>query len=249
MNPAMHGVRLPTINMQSSSNPMLQMQNMFMHMVGSMQRNARGGDAFDPDMPLTMLRQRSQLALGNLMPHSDGAQPHLAAIADGSASPPDSAGGSADGIEARTAAGIAKSYGKSASGIAAPSAAAIGMDVDRMLNDGAAIDAPPAKKTKVRTAAAAGVMKRPASQPASVIFDRSSPPKFGTQCPCVFNNCRIYEVSTKFRVVPAPDRSAYDRGFQFTAATKKDVWNTLIKYCRDPFIPKDSKNYVKIGKL
>jgi hypothetical protein len=248
MNPAMPGVRLPTISMQSQSNPMLLMQNMFMHMMGGMQRNARVGDAVEPDAQLTMLRQRSLLSLGNSMPNSDGAQPHLAAITDGSASPPDSAG--TDGVEANTAVGIATPYGKSASRIAKPSAAAIDMDVDRMLNDGAASGAPPAKKARVHTATAGSVMKRPASaQPASAIFDRSSPPKFGTNCPCVFNNCRIYEVSTKFRVVPAPDRSAYDRGFPFTAATKKDAWNTLIKYCRDPFIPKGSKNYVKIGKF
>ena len=109
----------------------------------------------------------------------------------------------------------------------------------------------PRKKPKVGTAVAEHIMKRPAAARDATLatFDRSSPPKFGTECPCVFNKCRIYETPTKFRAVPAPDRSVYDKSFPFKATTKKAAWDTLIAYCRDPFIPKDSKNYVKIGKF
>ena len=250
-------VCLPTISlpsMASSSNPMLHMQHMFMksmqQMMG-MHMNAHSGDAPDPDMQVTLLRKRNQLQLGNSSPPIDGAQPQPLALADGQASSPnDSAGGSMDTNDASTAAGIATPHRPSAS-FKPSSVSEVDADINRMLNGGSNIDTPPPKKQKVGTAVAAPVMKRPAAahDAPSATFDRSSPPKFGTKCPCVFNNCRIYETPTKFRAVPAPDRSVYDKSFPFKAATKKAAWDTLIKYCRDPFIPKDSKNYVKIGKF
>jgi len=211
-----------------------------------MQRNAHnGGAAADSDLPLTMVRRRAQTALtdGGPQQHAliDARSPSLAALTDAhSATDSSSVGARVEWHDAHTASGIATPIGK-------PD---VESDVDRLLDAGLGVPPPPAKKLKP-AAAVAAVMKKPAratSATAAAIFDRSSPPKFGTECPCVFNGCRIYEVPTKFRVVPAPDLSVYDKAFTFNAATKKTAWESLIKYCRNPSIPKDSKNYVKIGK-
>jgi hypothetical protein len=238
MNTSMN---LPTIGMPSSSNANPMLMNMFM----TMMRNATGGaDARDGDTPLTMLRRRGMMQLTDSAPHqhalTDERQPLLAAIGDQS-SVTDSAGASSDcHHDAHIAAGIATPVGNSG----------VETDIDALLDAGLGARQPPAKKPKLATAVAA-VMKKPARATAATavaIFDRSSPPKFGTQCPCIFNKCKIYEASTKFRVVPAPDRSAYDKPFTFNAASKKTAWASLIKYCLNPSIPKGSKNYVNIGK-
>ena len=235
-------MRLPTIGMPSSSSNASMMMNMFMNMMQSQQRNG-GADAHDSELPLTMLRRRGPMSLTDSVPqHAEsaligGRVPSLAAIADGSSqhTATDSASPADASHDTSITAGIATPIGGSG----------VETDIDRMLNDGALALQPPKKKQKLATAAAA-VMKKPARATAVAIFDRSSPPKFGTQCPCVFNKCKIYEVSTKFRVVPAPDRSAYDKAFPFNAASKKTAWASLIKYCLKPSIPKDSKNYVKL---
>ena len=235
-------MRLPTIGMPSSSSNASVMMNMFMNMMQSQQRNG-GADAHDSELPLTMLRRRGPMSLTDSVPqHAEsaligGRVPSLAAIADAAShTATDSAGATDVSHDAHTAAGIATPIGKSG----------VETDIDRMLDAGARVLQPPAKKPKLATAAAA-VMKKPArATAATAAADRSSPPKFGTQCPCVFNKCKIYEVSTKFRVVPAPDRSAYDKAFPFNAASKKTAWASLIKYCLNPSIPKDSKNYVKL---
>ena len=69
--------------------------------------------------------------------------------------------------------------------------------------------------------------------------------KFGTSLPCVYNGCKIYAGSGRFRVVPFPGLSVYDRTFMFNDKNKSKVWGNVIDYCKKPSIPKSSANYVK----
>jgi hypothetical protein len=90
------------------------------------------------------------------------------------------------------------------------------------------------KSTKSKTAATCGV------------FPRDNPPKFGTALPCIYNGCKIYGSESRYRVVPFPGKSAYDKPFKITKDNTKAVWTSLIEYCKKPQIPKTSANAIKI---
>ena len=70
-------------------------------------------------------------------------------------------------------------------------------------------------------------------------------PPLGSPLPLMFNGCKIYESPGAFRVMPSP-KSKYDRRFPFKVATQSDVWKEMIDYCKKPFIPKGSANYVPL---
>ena len=93
---------------------------------------------------------------------------------------------------------------------------------------------PAAKKT---------IKKKPSAN-AIVEFDIAKPPKYGTPLPCVFNGCRIYSSPERYRVVPFPGKSVYDKAW-----LKKDngqtAWKLVIDYCKKASIPKDSVNVLK----
>ena len=76
-------------------------------------------------------------------------------------------------------------------------------------------------------------------------FSVSKPPPFGTKLPVMFNGCKIYRDATSFRVCPAPRESVYDRKFGFRG-DEQAAWKSLMAFCKKPFIPKESRNYVLI---
>jgi hypothetical protein len=73
----------------------------------------------------------------------------------------------------------------------------------------------------------------------------TSPPKFGTALPLSYRGCNIYHsASTKrYRVVPKPGKSVYDKAFSYKPETQNTVWKSVVKFCEKPTIPKDSCNY------
>ena len=79
----------------------------------------------------------------------------------------------------------------------------------------------------------------------TIVYDK--PPKFGSALPCVFNGCKIYESVSgkKYRVVPKPGVSPYDRQFSYASDGKQKAWSAVVKYCTHPFIPKTSCNFAK----
>jgi hypothetical protein len=73
-------------------------------------------------------------------------------------------------------------------------------------------------------------------------FSKRNPPKHGTALPLVFNGCRVYESPGKYRVVPFPRESVFDKSFSYATKGKATVWANVLDYCRNPFIPSSSKN-------
>ncbi len=73
-------------------------------------------------------------------------------------------------------------------------------------------------------------------------FPRAQPPKFGTKLPCVYNGCKIYGCQAKYRVLPFPGKSPYDKPFHFKTGGKQAAWKDAIAYCKNPKIPATSKN-------
>ena len=112
---------------------------------------------------------------------------------------------------------------------------------------------PPAPKTAMKTAMKAprtptpkAAMKAPpASKDSMKSFSVSTPPPFGTKCPVHFNGCKVYRDASAYRVMPAPRESKYDRKFVF-GDSEKNAWKAVMAYCKKPFIPKESVNYVPI---
>jgi hypothetical protein len=72
----------------------------------------------------------------------------------------------------------------------------------------------------------------------------SCPPPFDSKCPLRFNKCRVYHVERehKWRVYPSPG-SRYDKAFHYDRASKKEVWASMIAYCKHPEVPASSVNY------
>ena len=72
------------------------------------------------------------------------------------------------------------------------------------------------------------------------------PPPFGTPCPLCYRGCKIYDAvkAMKFRVVPKPGESLYDKAFSYKIIPKKEAWAHALKFCIRPSIPVDSPNYV-----
>ena len=73
-------------------------------------------------------------------------------------------------------------------------------------------------------------------------FPLNKPPKVGTPLPLSFNGCRVYGSDAKYRVVPFPGKSPYDKEFGFKAADKSKAWARVIAYCKQPEIPTTSAN-------
>ena len=76
-------------------------------------------------------------------------------------------------------------------------------------------------------------------------FAKNKPPKFGVGLPLLYNGCKVLEGSDRFRIVPRPGESVYDKAIPFSKASKSEAWIKVIEYCKHPIIPKSSKNYVK----
>ena len=76
-------------------------------------------------------------------------------------------------------------------------------------------------------------------------FPKNKPPSFGAELPFIFNGCKVLKGSDRFRVIPRPGESVYDKAFQITAGKEKEAWASMIDYCKKPVIPISSKNYVK----
>ena len=76
-------------------------------------------------------------------------------------------------------------------------------------------------------------------------FPKNKPPSFGVELPFIFNGCKVLKGSSRFRVIPRPGESVYDKAFHITAGNEKEAWGNMIDYCKKPVIPKSSKNYVK----
>ena len=76
-------------------------------------------------------------------------------------------------------------------------------------------------------------------------FAKNKPPKFGVGLPLLYNGCKVLEGSDRFRIVPRPGESVYDKAIPFSKTSKSEAWSKVIEYCKHPIIPKSSKNYVK----
>ena len=75
---------------------------------------------------------------------------------------------------------------------------------------------------------------------------KTSPPKYGAALPLIYNGCKVYESKDRFRVVPFPSKSVYDKAFQFkTPKDKRAQWDSLIEYCKKPSIPSTSTNAIE----
>ena len=118
-------------------------------------------------------------------------------------------------------------------------------EIDRMIAKGSATSKATSKKRSSEPSKAKPSLKKPRAEVGDNAFEKNKPPKFGTQLPLVFNKCRVYESPGKYRVVPFPGQSRYDKSFSFGTKSKSDVWKDVIEYCKKPSIPKDSKNAIK----
>ena len=118
-------------------------------------------------------------------------------------------------------------------------------EIDRMIAKGSATSKATSKKRPSEPSAAKLPLKKPRKEADDNAFAKNNPPKFGTKLPLVFNKCRVYESPGKYRVVPFPGQSRYDKSFSFVTKSKPDVWKDVIEYCKKPSIPKDSKNAIK----
>ena len=94
-----------------------------------------------------------------------------------------------------------------------------------------------AGKAKAKAAAKSGA--RPGAA------DAGGPPPFGSACPLFYKGCKIYDAPNdkKYRVLPKPGLSLYDKAFSYKVVSKKDAWAEAVSFCRRPSIPKDSPNY------
>ena len=103
------------------------------------------------------------------------------------------------------------------------------------------------KKVKKAIAAAGGLKKKPAAAckdaTAALIhsFEKGNPPKYGTTLPILYNGCKIYCSPDRYRVVPFPGQSKFDKGFPFKSG-KKPAWTSVLNYCKNPIVPAHSKN-------
>ena len=103
--------------------------------------------------------------------------------------------------------------------------------------------APAAKKAKAKAKAAAKVLKPSVLKtPEPPVWTHGPPPKFGTELPCEYNGCKIYKGADKFRVMPKPGKSKYDKSFAFKP-TEAAAWRKVIEFCKKPTIPSDSVNF------
>ena len=210
-------------------------------------------------MAMTMQHHAAANAAATRPPRPDPT-PRFPAIKDGSleSTPPATDTHNDGGAQVGTS-------GDGASAEVVTDPATVGDDIDAMLekagvNKHNSVSATASAKAgpKPKTIGPATLIaKRPASSTsvastkkpkvsASVLFDDvKKPPPFGTPCPFVFNGCKVYGPSNKneFRVCPAPSASRYDRKFIVKDQT---TWTTMIDYCKKPWIPKDSANYVFI---
>ena len=96
---------------------------------------------------------------------------------------------------------------------------------------------PPTKKIK------AGAEK--AIKSVTTINVLKAVPKFGVDFPFSYNGCNVYRSAARYRVVPRPGKSVYDKAFQFGGMkTEKEAFADMLQYLKNPTIPKTSANYV-----
>ena len=119
-------------------------------------------------------------------------------------------------------------------------------DVDKMLkgigqpksNKSMTIDRPP-KVTK-----GSGTAKKPVTKHTLKDLPKDKPPPFGVKLPCIYNGCKIYGSSSRFRVVPKPGKSVYDHQVKIVKGNEKQAWAKVIEYCKNPKIPETSINSI-----
>ena len=76
-------------------------------------------------------------------------------------------------------------------------------------------------------------------------FPLNKPPKFGTALPLTFNGCRVCSGGNRYRVVPFPSKSVYDRAFKFKKGDEARAWKDVLAFCKKPTIPSTSSNAIK----
>ena len=122
-------------------------------------------------------------------------------------------------------------------------------DIDRMIQDAAKPNKKPTKSKSISKSPKQDTEPppdRPAKKPkTSNSVSHTKAPAFGVKLPCEYNGCKIYGCYDKFRVVPFPTKSRYDRKFNFTDGNKKTTWDSVIEYCKKPYVPQDSVNCPK----
>ena len=128
-------------------------------------------------------------------------------------------------------------------------------DIDKMIQDAAKpatkhVKSKSMPKSPKQDSCVEPPPDRPSKKPkTSSTVSHTKAPAFGVKLPCEFNGCKIYGCYDKFRVVPFPGESRYDRKFNFTDdKSKKAVWESVIQYCKHPYVPTESVNCPKKTK-
>ena len=125
----------------------------------------------------------------------------------------------------------------------------IGLPVKTTMEPSHKIAKPSAKNGAGVKAPKPGITKSIVKQRASsdiVEYTKHSPPKFGVAFPLVYNGCKVYRSTTRFRVVPFPGKSVYDKPFVFKSGVEERAqFASMIEYCKKPSIPSTSANKIK----
>ena len=220
-------VPLNPMNTNMDMNPMQMMQMMLLNQQGAQMMNQQWGGASGgtvcvqqrPQLPPALPKMPIPLLNGGI---GDGSSQTNAANSAGTHPPP------APPSESGTSA-------------ADPGAASVADDIDAMLDGGMGKKGKGGKAAKPKKT----IKKKPAS--AADVYAKNSPPPFGGSCPVTYNGCKIYERPSKFLVMPAPSRSKFDKSFTFWNDSKKNsAGSDVLSDCKNPSIPKDSPNYVKL---
>jgi hypothetical protein len=220
MQPAFHMGAASSSMMPA--NPMNQMMMLAQHMVNAMQPRQ---DIVFPTRNIQ--RAQTVLALTDGTDHGDRS---------------DAVGGGADGVGGDAA--TLESEDKRSEldklldiSLSAGKTVKIGKATPKKKTAPAAVAAP-------KTAVVKSVLKKPAASESLPVFTASSPPKIGTPCPFIFLGCKVLCTSTAYRVFPKPGQSVYDKSIKHIS-DKPAAFKAMIEFCKNPSIPKDSKNYVK----
>ena len=102
---------------------------------------------------------------------------------------------------------------------------------------------------KVMKGKSGGTKGKTTSKPSTECVTHATRPKLGAVMPFVYKGCKVYHSvsASKWRVVPRPGESAFDKSFSYgkDGKHKSKMWLELLKYCEKPVTPKTSANYVK----
>jgi hypothetical protein len=96
-------------------------------------------------------------------------------------------------------------------------------------------------KKKGKSIAKATVAKKPSAN----VYTASAPPSMNSEFPLTHLGCKIYRTAKSYRVVPSP-KSKYDKTIFISNGNRAKAWKEVIEYCKHPYIPKTSANYVKL---